>query len=88
MGIHETKTFKSGNSVALRLPRGLGFAENERFSVQRDGDILTARRIPTEEEQAERLQRFRTAIEAMRALPKPATIQERDPFEFPDRPGL
>ena len=45
-----TKVFKSGNSVALRLPKGLGFAEGDdvivvphssgRFSVWREEDSL------------------------------------------------
>ena len=83
-----TRTFKSGNSVALRLPRGLSVEPGDRFEVSRHGDTLTARRIPTPEEEAERLARFRVMLAEMRKLPRPAKVQDREPFEFPDRPGL
>lgn len=29
----KTKTFKSGNSVALRLPKGMGFAEGDEVVI-------------------------------------------------------
>lgn len=88
MTAHETKSFKSGNSVALRLPKGLGIGPNERFEISRHGNTVTAHRIPTHEEEAERLKRFRAALGEMQALVRPAEIQAREPFEFPDRPGL
>jgi antitoxin VapB len=38
--IHEwkTKTFKSGNSVALRLPKAMGFAEGDEVQIVPHGD--------------------------------------------------
>ncbi len=83
-----TRTFKSGNSVAVRLPRALGIGPDETFAISRHGDIVTARRIPTAAEEAERLGRFRAMLEDLKALPRPPTVEEREPFEFPDRPGL
>jgi len=83
-----TRTFKSGNSVAVRLPKALGIGPDETFDISRSGDTVTARRIPTAAEEAERLARFRAMLDELRKLPKPAEIQEREPFEFPDRPGL
>lgn len=51
MGAHETKTFKSGNGVALRLPKSLGIGPDERMLIERNGDVLTVRRLkgPAEE---------------------------------------
>lgn len=83
-----TKTFKSGNSVAVRLPRGLGIVPGERFEISRHGDVLTARRLPSPEEEAERLARFRAMLAELEKLTKTPEVQEREPFEFPDRPGL
>jgi antitoxin VapB len=33
---YRTKTFKSGNSVALRLPKGLGIAEGREMTVREE----------------------------------------------------
>jgi antitoxin VapB len=33
-----TKSFKSGNSVAIRLPKALGFAEGEEITIVRHAD--------------------------------------------------
>jgi antitoxin VapB len=42
MAEYRTKTFKSGNSVALRLPKGLGVSEGEEFViVPHDGGSFT-----------------------------------------------
>lgn len=85
MGAHETKTFKSGNSVALRLPKALGVGPNERVVIERNGDVLTVRRL---HDPAEAKRKLHALVEALRALPRPGEVQKRDPFEFPDRPGL
>lgn len=83
-----TRTFKSGNSVAVRLPKTLGVAPDEMLAISRQGEVLIARRIPGPAEEAERLSRFRAGLETLRALPRPTATEEREPIEFPDRPGL
>lgn len=83
-----TRSFKSGNSVAIRLPKVLGLGPDENFEVSRHGDTITVQRIPTETEAAERLRRFRTMLDELKSLPKPPRVEVREPFEFPDRPGL
>ena len=86
MGAHETKTFKSGNSVALRLPKSLGVGPDERMLIEQNGDVLTVRRAV---DPAERKQRLLDMLARLQAIGAPADgVQERDPFEFPDRPGL
>lgn len=84
----ETRTFQSGNSVALRLPKALGIPANETMAVHYHDDVLTARRIPTPSEEAERLQRFRAMLAELKELGPGGEIEVREPFEFPDRPGL
>ena len=88
MGVHETKTFKSGNSVALRLPKSLAIGPDERMAIEQNGDVLTVRRIPGDAEQAERLARFRAAMDELARLGPVGEVEQREPFEFPDRPGL
>jgi antitoxin VapB len=38
-----TKIFKSGNSLAVRLPRDLAFGEGEEVTVSREGESLIIR---------------------------------------------
>lgn len=79
MNAHTTKTFKSGNSEAVRLPKELGFGTGTEVEVVRQGDVVTIRR---------KRMTNRELVEALRKLPKPGHIQEREPIEFPERPGL
>jgi antitoxin VapB len=86
MGVPETRTFKSGNSEAVRLPQGIGFGVGVAVNIERDGDrvIITATRDPAQEKA--RLLALLADLEAIEGPPD--GIQERDPFEFPERPGL
>ena len=83
-----TKTFKSGNSVAMRLPKALGIGPDETFQINRNGDFISGRRIPGDAEQAERLGRFRAMLDELQRMGPVGEIEQREPFEFPDRPGL
>jgi antitoxin VapB len=86
MGAHETRTFKSGNSEAVRLPRGVGFGVGVAVHVERDGErvVITPARDAAQEQA-----RLLALIADLQAIgPPPGGVQERDPFEFPERPGL
>ena len=82
------RTFKSGNSVSMRLPKRLGIAPDQVFEVNYDGDNFYGRRVPTVEEETLRFRRFRSLLETLERFGPVGEIQERNPFEFPDRPGL
>ncbi|MGS1016670.1 hypothetical protein [Allosphingosinicella humi] len=83
MGVHETKTFKSGNSVALRLPKGLGVRPDERMLIEQKGDVLTVRRL--KDPAAERARVLRL-VERLRAIGPVGEVEEREPIA--ERPGL
>ena len=85
MSAHETKTFKSGNSVALRLPKALAIGPDERMLIERNGDVLTVRRL---KDPAEEKRKLLELVGALRALPRPDDVEKRERIEFPDRPGL
>ena len=85
MGIVDSKTFKSGNSVAVRLPKEVAFAPDIRVTIERTGDVLTIR--PAVDPAAEK-RKLLELIAELEALPKPDTIETREPIEFPERPGL
>ncbi len=78
-----TKTFKSGNSEAVRLPKDIGFGIGTEVEVKRIGNrvILEAVKQPKIS--------FQEMLRRMREIGPPADgVQPREPFEYPDRPGL
>ena len=80
-----SKTFKSGNSVALRLPRALGIAADVEMRIEKEGDALVVRPV---KDPAEEKRKLTELVAALAALPNPDEIEVREPIEFPDRPGL
>lgn len=78
MTITKSKTFKSGNSEAVRLPKEVAFGENVELVVVRSGDVVTLYPAAmTLTEMAARLAE----------LPAPADIEQRD-TDLPERSGL
>lgn len=80
-----TKTFKSGNSVAVRLPKGFAIPADTEVEVSKSGNQVVIRMI---EDKAEAKRQMIEMLDALDALPKPPGIERREPIEFPDRPGL
>jgi antitoxin VapB len=86
MGVHETKTFKSGNSEAVRLPKGMGFGIGVELEIAREGERLVL--TPKTSAAAEK-RRLRELLDALGAIGRPDDgVQSRPDFEPPDRPGL
>lgn len=79
MTIARTRTFRSGNSEALRLPREVAYGEDVELVIARSGDVITI--------YPERLT-VPAMIDRLRSLPAPPGIERRDVEELPDRPGL
>ena len=69
MTIAKTRTFRSGNSEAIRLPKDVAFGEGVELVVVRSGDVVTlypaASSIPE-------------MIACLKALSRPPSIEERD----------
>mgnify|MGYP001339477924 CR=1 FL=1 len=79
MTIGKTRTFRSGNSEAIRLPKDVAFGENVELVIIRSGDVLTL--YPAETSIPEMIAR-------LAALPTPPSIEARDCEELPERAGL
>lgn len=74
-----SRTFRSGNSDAVRLPKEITFGPGVEVEIERKGDVVTiVRRRPTIQEMLARLD----------AMPKPSTIQKREIILPPRRKGL
>jgi len=79
MTIVRSRTFRSGNSEAVRLPRDVAFGEDVELMIVRSGDVMTiypaAASIPE-------------MIARLRKLPAPPAIETRDQEEIPERTRL
>ena len=73
-----TRVFKSGNSLAIRIPAELAYAEGTELTISRSGDVVTL--FPNK-----RSGNMAEMIAKLRALPTPSEIEEHDPIELPDR---
>lgn len=61
-----TRPFKSGNSQAVRIPADIAFADPEiELEITRTGDVITI--YPARPG-------LKTAVEALRAMPKPRRV--------------
>ena len=75
----DSRTFRSGNSEAVRLPKDVAFGREVELTIVRSGDVLTIfpRQPPIGE-----------LIKRLAKLPKPSDIEVRDDETLPERPGL
>jgi antitoxin VapB len=74
-----SRTFRSGNSDAVRLPKEISFGPGVEVEIERKGDVVTMTpKRPSLQEM----------IAALDALPKPSNIQKRDVILPPRRKGL
>jgi antitoxin VapB len=79
MPIARTRTFRSGDSEAIRLPREVAFGQDVELVIVRSGDVMTIYPAGTS---------ISAMIERLRSLPSPPTIEQRDSEELPERTGL
>ncbi len=82
MGVHETKTVKSGNSVALRLPKGMAIGPDGKMIIEQTGDSVTVRRAV---DLAEEKRLWLKMFDDLAALPRPTVRMKREPIAVPDR---
>ena len=79
MTVAKTRTFRSGNSEAIRLPKDVAFGKDLELVVVRSGDVLTLYPATTS---------IPEMIARLEALPVPPSIEDRDDEELPERAGL
>lgn len=79
MTIARTRTFRSGNSEAVRLPKDVAFGEDVELVIVRSGEVMTI--YPAQTSVAE-------MVDRLRAMPAPPEIARRDDEPLPERAGL
>ena len=81
-----TRTFKSGNSVAVRLPKGFAIPADTEVELDKSGDTVTIR-VTRDREDVRR--KLKALSDDLAAIGQPRDgVQKRNPFIFPDRKGL
>jgi antitoxin VapB len=79
MNSFSSRTFKSGNSEAVRLPKGVAYGAEIEVTIIRSGDVLTIypARAPI------------TALaQRLENLARPTRVEVRDHDPLPEPPGL
>jgi antitoxin VapB len=79
MAIADSRTFRSGNSEAARLPRNVEFGREVELTIVRSCDVLTI--YPARKPIGD-------LVKQLAQLPRPPGIEERDDEVLPERPGL
>ncbi|MEP7344650.1 MAG: AbrB/MazE/SpoVT family DNA-binding domain-containing protein [Gemmatimonadaceae bacterium] len=79
MSVARSRTFRSGNSEAVRLPKDVAFGKDVELVLIRSGDVITmypaATTIPD-------------MIARLQMLALPRAVEQRDDEPIPERPGL
>ncbi len=85
-----TKTFNSGNGVAVMLPCESGVGPDLTASIEQDGRTLHIRVPLPQSNPDEQRRKLHELIAALDALGPIGEVQDRKSIaiEFPDRPGL
>lgn len=72
-----TRAFKSGNSQAIRIPAEFAYADmSVELEITRLGDVVTI--FPVRPS-------LKDAVAALRAMPKPPSVEKREPIDVPAR---
>jgi antitoxin VapB len=77
MGIQTTRTFRSGNSEAIRIPKELAFGEGVEVVLERSGDTLRVYPKPKRS--------VADALKALKELPVPKDTFKRPEWYWPER---
>lgn len=80
-----TNAFKTGNSVAVRLPKAFGILPGEGLELVRRGRTIEIRPVSNPDHERARL---KALADALAVIGRIDGSREDGRIEFPDRPGL
>ena len=79
MAVARSRTFRSGNSEALRLPKDVAFGEDVELVLVRSGNVMTIYPAATS---------IPEMLATLRSTPLPRSIEQRDDEPLSERLGL
>ena len=79
MSVAKSRTFRSGNSEAIRLPKTVAFGRDVDVTIVRSGEVLTIcpARAP-----------LSALVDQLAALPRPLDVEVCDMDDLPERSNL
>ena len=81
MTVITSRTFRSGNSAAVRLPKEVAYGEDIEVTIERNGNVLMI--MP------KRKRSIAEMLARMAEIGAPEDgVQKREPIEVPERPGI
>lgn len=88
MSVIKTKAFKSGNSVAVRLPKDLGIAAGTPLTIERNGKGVNVQPAIDPDEEKRKLHEMLAKIQQIWADAGEHEIGRREPVDIPERGGM
>jgi antitoxin VapB len=85
MGAYEGRTFKSGNSVAVRLPKAMGIAAGMAVKIEQRGDGVMIRPAHDPAEEKRKLLALLAELDAI-GVPEDG-VQKREDYRIDFRDG-
>lgn len=83
----KSSAFKTGNSVAVRLPKAFGVKAGETFELVRKGSSIELRPLVDPAEEQRQMRELIAELEAIGPVPDADTKRDDGRIEFPHRPG-
>lgn len=74
-----SRTFRSGNSQAVRLPKEVALPDDTPVTIVRSGDVLTIQPVRPS---------FESLLDLLEAMPGPDQVEVRDTELLPEPRGL
>ena len=86
--IVKTSAFKTGNSVAVRLPKSFGIKAGDALEVEQRGRDLEIRVLTDPVYERAKIAELIRELDAIGPVPGAEMARDDGRIEFPDRPGL
>jgi antitoxin VapB len=86
--IIKTSAFKTGNSVAVRLPKSFGIKAGDALEVKRRGRDVEIHVLADPDYERAQIAELIRELDAIGPVPGAELARDDGRIEFPDRPGL
>lgn len=84
----KTSAFKTGNSVAVRLPKSFGIKPGDALEVKQRGRDVEIHVVPNPDHERAQLAELIRELDEIGPVPGGEAARNDGRIEFPDRPGL
>ena len=86
--IVRTNAFKTGNSIAVRLPKSFGIKAGDAIEIKQRGRKLEIHLLADPDYERAQIAELIRELDAIGPVPGAEDARDDGRIEFPDRPGL